>query len=241
MAKFGKWVGGALGWAMGGPIGGILGFVIGSMLDEAQVTYTRTPHAGTTRPGDFAAALLVLSAAVMKSDGRTMKSELEYVRQFFAHQFSAAYARQQMLLLREILKKEIPLREVCRQVKQYMNYSARLQLLHYLFGISKADGHVHDMEVKAIEEIAGYMGINHADFGSIKAMYFRDTDADYKILEITPHASDEEVKKAYRRMALKYHPDKVSHLGEEVQKAAKEKFQKVQEAYENIKKKRGMP
>ena len=121
-----------------------------------------------------------------------------------------------------------------------MNISARLQLLHYLFGISKADGHVSKQETDMIEDIASYMGLSDADFHSIRAMYFRDTNSDYEILEITKQATDEEVKKAYRKMAVKYHPDKVSSLGEEVQKAAKEKFQKVQQAYENIKKERGI-
>jgi DnaJ like chaperone protein len=70
-------------------------------------------------------------------------------------------------------------------------------------------------------------------------MYFRDVNSDYKILEIEPEATTEEIKKAYRKVAIKFHPDKVASLGEDVQKAAKEKFQKVLEAYENIKKQRG--
>jgi DnaJ like chaperone protein len=70
-------------------------------------------------------------------------------------------------------------------------------------------------------------------------MFVRETGGDYKILEVTPDASDSEVKKAYRKMAMKYHPDKVSHLGQDVKKQAEEKFRKVQEAYENIKKARG--
>lgn len=122
-----------------------------------------------------------------------------------------------------------------------MPISARLQLLHYLFGISKADGDVSDSEIRVIEQIATYLNISHADSNSIKAMYYRDTQSDYRILEIDAHASDEELKKAYRKMAMKYHPDKVAGMGEAVQKAAEEKFKKVQEAYENIKKRRNIP
>ena len=120
-----------------------------------------------------------------------------------------------------------------------MPHSERLQIIHYLFGISKADGHVHESELQTIHTIANYLGVSSADFNSLKAMYFRDTNSDYLILEITSSASDDEVKKAYRKMAVKFHPDKVAALGEEVQKAANEKFQKVQSAYENIKKQRG--
>lgn len=241
--KFGKWVGSGLGWALGGPLGGVLGFALGSMFDAASVTVqtgggyqgrSAAPHAG-----DFAASLLVLSAAVMKSDGKTLKSELDFVKNFLIQQFGEAQAQQQVLLLKEILKQDIPLHQVCIQIKQYMPHAERLQLIHYLFGISKADGHVHELELATISSIASYLGVSAADFNSLKAMYFRDTNSDYKILEIEPNATDEEVKKAYRKMAVKFHPDKVAALGEEVQRGAKEKFQKVQEAYENIKKQRG--
>jgi DnaJ like chaperone protein len=145
-----------------------------------------------------------------------------------------------MLLLRDILEKEIPLYDVCNQIKHNMEYASRLQLIHFLFGVSMADGQVHDSEVKVIEQIASFLNINMADFNSLKAMFYADTDSDYKILEIHNSASDEEVKKAYKKMAVKFHPDKVSHLGEEYQQDAKEKFQKVQQAYENIKKQRGI-
>ena len=91
-----------------------------------------------------------------------------------------------------------------------------------------------------IELICNYLGIKPHDLASIKAMFIREQESAYKILEISPDATDEEVKKAYRRMAAKYHPDKVSHLGPEVQKAAKEKFQALNQAYTQIKKQRGM-
>lgn len=243
--KFGKWLGGGLGWAFGGPLGGVLGFALGSAFDASSVTVqTNGKNQYATRQaspqaGDFAVSLLVLSAAVMKSDGKTLKSELDFVKRFLEKQFGEDKAQQQILMLKEILKQKIPLHEVCIQIKQYMPHAQRLQIIHYLFGISKADGHVHELELKTIHTIANYLGVSSPDFNSLKAMYFRDVDSDYKILEISPSAGDEEVKKAYRKMAIKFHPDKVASLGEEVQKGAKEKFQKVLQAYENIKKQRG--
>jgi DnaJ like chaperone protein len=248
MAKYGKWVGLGLGWALGGPIGGILGLAFGSMFDgmqggayvykEGQHPYGGAVGGQRTRPGDFAASLIVLSGAVMKADGKVLKSELDFVKQFFAQQFGEQLAIENMLVLREVLKQDINVRDVATQIKQFMDHSARLQLLHFLFGISKADGHVHTNEVEEIRKISNYLGIRMADFESIKAMFYKDVFSAYKILETTPDANDEEVKKAYRKMATKYHPDKVSHLGEEFQKAAKEKFQEVQAAYEQIKKER---
>jgi DnaJ like chaperone protein len=242
--KFGKWLGGGLGWALGGPLGGVLGFALGSAFDASEVTVQtgKSIHGSAQsapQAGDFAASLLVLSAAVMKSDGKTLKSELDFIKDFLTKQFGEAKAQQQIVLLKEILKQEIPLHDVCLQIKQYMPHSQRLQIVHYLFGISKADGHVHELELQTIHTISNYLGVNAADFNSLKAMYFKDVHSDYKILEIEPSVSDEDVKKAYRKMALKFHPDKVASLGEEVQKGAKEKFQKVLQAYENIKKQRG--
>ena len=235
--KFGKWLGGGLGWALGGPLGGIIGFALGSAFDGSETLNTENNQ--RTSNGDFAMSLLVLSAAVMKSDGKMLKSELDFVKDFFTKQFGRENAAQQILMLKEILKKDIPLFDVCNQIKQHMPHAQRIQIVHYLFGISQADGHVHELELKTIETISNYLGLNSADFNSLKAMYFRDVNSDYKILEIEPEATTEEIKKAYRKVAIKFHPDKVASLGEDVQKAAKEKFQKVLEAYENIKKQRG--
>ncbi len=244
--KFGKWLGSGLGWALGGPLGGVLGFALGSMFDAASITLTDDTTArinsggNASHAGDFVMSLLVLSAAVMKVDGRTMKSELDYIKRFLTNQFGEKNAQQQIQMLQEILKQDIPVHDVCSQIKHYMPHSERLQLIHYLFGISKADGHVHELELQMIQTIANYLGVSHSDFDSLKAMYFRDSTSDYKILEIEPSATDDEVKKAYRKMAVKFHPDKVAALGDDVQKAAKEKFQKVLHAYEHIKKKRGL-
>jgi DnaJ like chaperone protein len=235
--KYAKWIGGGLGWAFGGPIGGILGFIFGTMVDgmsSGKYEYK------TTQSGDFSVSLLILSAAVMKADEKVMKSELEYVRRFFIHNFGVETANQRIQMLQEILKQNINVQEVCSQIAQYMEYPARLQLLHYLFGITAADNQYNPKEVDMVGVIAGYLGIDRGDYESIKAMFVKDIDSAYKVLEVSPDATDDEVKAAYRKMAVKYHPDKVEHLGPEIQKSAKEKFQQLQAAYEEIKKRRGM-
>jgi DnaJ like chaperone protein len=238
MAKFGKWIGGGLGFVMGGPIGAIMGFAMGAVFDGMQDF--KSPYEQPATPGDFRISLLVLSAAVMKADGKLLRAELDYVKQFLVKQFGPYEANEKLRLFKEILKQEIPLREVSLQIRDNMDYSSRLQLLHYLFGIAGADGQYHASEVGVITQIASYMAISQADFESIKAMFIKDTESAYRVLEISPDATDEEVKKAYRKMAVKYHPDKVSHLDEKIQKAAKEKFQELSAAYEVIKKQRGL-
>jgi DnaJ like chaperone protein len=250
MAKYVKWIGGALGWALGGPIGGVLGFAFGSMFDDKSFVETAggtsaeykrkyQQYRHQTNPGDFASALIVLSASVMKADGKLMKSELRYIHDFFKRQFGEEIAQKQMDVLQEVLKKDIPLREVCGQIKYFMEHQSRLQLLHYLFGIAKADGNVDATEVSVIQNIANYLGISTADYESVRGMFYKDSKSAYKVLEITNNATDTEIKTAYRRMANKYHPDKVRHLGDEHQSNAKEMFLKVQEAYEVLKKERG--
>lgn len=242
MARFGKWLGGGLGFVMGGPIGGLLGFLVGSMVDSTTIhTSVYSPGNIRTTQGDFGVSLLVLIAAVMKADGKVVKSELDYVKQFFVRQFGRESAVQATKMLRDLLKQDIPLRDVCQQIGRNMDYSSRLQMLQLLFNISLADNNIHPSELDIISRISGYLGISSTDFTSIKNMFVPETDSAYKILEIEKSASDEEVKKAFRKMAMKYHPDKVSQLGEDYRKIAEEKFKKVNEAYEKIKKERNIP
>lgn len=242
MGKFAKWVAGGLGWAFFGPIGGIVGFVVGSMVDgeagNLSQNGTQTSQTARTTTGGYVMSLLVLVAAVMKADGKVLKSELDYVKQFFVRSFGTSSAQEAVKMLRDLLNQNIPVADVCRQIQKNMDYASRLQLLHFLFGIAQADGKVDPTEMNMITLIARNMGISAKDLDSIQSMFVPNTDSAYKILEVEKSASDEEIKKAYRKMAMKYHPDKVSYLGTDFQNAAKEKFQKVNEAYEKIKKER---
>lgn len=237
MGNFVKWLGGGLGWVLGGPIGGLLGFLVGSFFDEVSGPARQVQESAS---GSFGISLLVLTAAVMKADNRVLKTELEYVKQFYIKQFGKESTREAMMILRDLLKQDIPLKDVCRQIAANMDYSSRLHLMHFLFGIAGADNKFDNAEVTVIGRIAGYLGISDSDYTSVRNMFIPETDSAYRILEIEPSATDEDVKKAYRKMALKYHPDRVSHLGEDFRKAADDKFKKVNEAYEKIKKERNL-
>jgi DnaJ like chaperone protein len=240
MGSFGKWIGGGLGFIMGGgPIGGVIGFLLGSLFDSATEQNSGTVNKGTT-PGAFGVSLMVLIASVMKADGKVVKSELDYVRQFFERQFGKDNAKEALVMLRDLLKQDIPVKDVCSQIRENMDYASRLQLMHLLFGVANADGKFHPSEISVIESISRYLGVSQSDYGSIKNMFIPETNSAYKILEADPSATNEEIKKAYRKMALKYHPDKVSHLGEDFRKTAEEKFKNVNEAYEKIKKERNI-
>lgn len=250
MAKYGKWVAGSLGWVLGGPIGGLVGFLFGSMYDSMQAgsfeykplsgDSSYEPPQGNTKPGDFLVSLLVLSAAVMKADNKLLKSELDYVKDFLNRSFGTQGSAERLKALKEILNRDFNLYEVCNQIRYNMDYPSRLQLLHYLFGLAKSDGFVFDKEVDVIKMISGYLSINNSDFESIKSMFVANVNSDYLILEIDENISDEDLKKAYKKMAMQYHPDKVSHLGPDVHKQAEKKFQDLNAAYERIKKSRGI-
>ena len=254
----GKWISGFLGWVMFGPIGGLVGFLLGTLVEKGTTIQigdgsspygpgTGTNTGGYTREeqrtgqrNSFLMSLLVLSAAVIKADGHFVKSELEYVKNFLRQNFGDDAAEQAKDIIKGLMDKDINVYEVGGQIRLYMNYSQRLQLFHYLVALAQSDNRVVQSEIDILGVIASSIGISSKDTESIMSMFKNDLESAYRVLEITSSATDDEVRKAYKRMALKYHPDKVSTLGEDVQKAAEEKFKNVQEAYEKIKKSRGM-
>ena len=244
MAGFGKWVGGAIGWALGGPIGGILGYQVGKLftsgiqMDEEGGRRAYQSQR-TTRGGDFAMSLVVLSAAVMNADGKVLKSELNFVKKFLKMNFGEVHADQLILLLKEALKQKVDVRGVADQIRMNMDHPKRMLLLQYLYGIAKADGNVSSAELQKLLEFSNLLKLSTADFESIKAMFIDQVGGAYKILEIDKSASNQKIKKAYRDLAKKHHPDKVQHLGAAYVKAAQEKFQKIQKAYQRIKTERG--
>lgn len=244
----GKWLMGAFGWAMFGPIGGIIAFLIGSGLENTRVFVSGSStgdgsfnsYSGNEQRNSFMISLLVLSAAVMKADGKVMRSELDYVKKFLRDNFGEEGAANALNVLKELLQKDYELSEVCIQIRQFTNISQRLQLFHYLAGIAKADGVVSNAELDVLKRISQFMGISDADADSVLGMFGTSIEDAYKVLEVSPEATDDEVRKAYRKMAMKHHPDKVESLGEDVRKAAEEKFNKIHEAYDQIKKERGI-
>lgn len=238
---------GGLGWVLMGPIGAIVGYALAGLSESSgrafapgQLGSKPQREYPRTRPGDFMVSVLVLFAAVIKADKKLLKTELDYVKRFLNQQFSTTEVRDFMVLFKDIIDQDYPLRDICRQIQRSMDHPSRLELVHVLFGLSQADGHVHPQEIEVIRRIAGYLRINANDFDSIKAMFVKDAQAAYQILEIDSQVPNEDVKKAYRRMANKYHPDKVAHLGDELRVLAEEKFKALNDAYQEIKKERDL-
>ena len=241
-----KWAAAIIGFLFFRLPGALLGFVIGSLLDNV----SRPGSGGSlfedlTRqkvsPADFEINLLTLCSIVIKADGQVSQRELDYVRQYFLRTYGKERANAIFRTFNEVIKKrEISAYRICTFLNQRTRYEVRLQLIHFLFGIAQADGAVSNAEIDKLREIAGYLRISTYDFGSIKAMFIKSADNAYKILEIQKTATDDEVKKAYRKMAKKYHPDKVITENKAIKRGAEEKFKQVQKAYEQIQKERGL-
>lgn len=250
MSSFKYWLGKIIGILVGGAVAGfigvLVGFLLGAMLDKlhqdgGQLWQRRNAPATIedTDPNDFIIGSILLAGAVVKSDGSVEDLELSYVRAFLIEQFGTAQMDDYWAILESVLEGDFDLKSTTQQIRKTTSYETRLQLIYFLFGIANADYTIDDAEIAMIKVISLHLGVDAQEFNSIKAMFYKAMDAYYTILEVKPSASDEAVKRAYKEMSKKYHPDKLEHLGEGVKRAAQDKFLRVQKAYENIRLERG--
>ncbi|MFK7797478.1 MAG: TerB family tellurite resistance protein [Aureispira sp.] len=242
----GKIIGAFLGGMIGGVVGAIIGLVVGTLLDKihqdgGQLWLNRSaPNSiADTDPNDFIIGAILLAGVVVKSDGDVDDLELSYVRSFLVEQFGMPQMDTYWRILEESIDKEFDLKSTTQEIRKTTSYETRLQLVYFLFGIANADYNIDESEIATIKVISLHLGVDRNEYESIKAMFYKEMNAYYTILEIPPSSSDRAVKAAYRAMAKKYHPDKLEHLGDGVKQAAQDKFMKVQQAYENIKNERG--
>lgn len=257
--KIGKWIGGIMGFMALGPLGALAGYAIGSLFDKANdaqadfdngqggASYT---HAG--QRNSFLFSMLVMASYIIRADGKIMHSEMEFVRRFLRTNFGedAVNEGEQILLNLFEQQKRMDasnpyafrntIHECGAQIAANLTYCERLQLLDFLAKISQSDGHVCQQEIEALKEVAQAMQLSEKEVESMLNLGGDSLADAYKVLEIDPSATDEEVRAAYRRLALKHHPDRVATLGEDIRKAAEEKFQHINNAKERIYKARGM-
>lgn len=258
----GKWIGGVAGFIAFGPLGALAGYALGSLFEKAKdITFDGgvgeqdANYSGGDARGQrnsFMFSLLVMASYIIRADGKVMHSEMEYVRRFLRVNFGdAAVEEGNQILLRLFEERKRmdatnpnafrnTIHDCCVQIRTYMSYEQRLQLLGFLASIAKSDGNVCKEEIEALKEVASSMGLSGQEVDSMLSLGGESLEDAYKVLEIDPSATDDEVKAAYRKMALKHHPDRVATLGDDVRKAAEEKFQKINNAKERIFASRGM-
>jgi len=211
--------------------GAFVGFFIGSFL---------SPKVQKISSKDFEINLLALASLVIKADGKVTQNELDFVRRYFITAYGKNRANEVFKIFNQNVKnKGISVSKISRLFNLALNYESRLQVIHFLFGIAKADGNISELEIKKLLEFSNLFKLSYADFLSIKAMFVQQSDNAYKILELDKNATNDQIKKSYRELAKKHHPDKVQHLGDAYVKAAQDKFQQIQKAYQNIKNERG--
>ena len=230
MSVSGKFWGGLLGMMFGGPLGAIAGVYIGHQVDASK------PSSGVLNEKTvFQINLISILAYVVKVDGHVDKREIDTVYAFF-RQIGFGTAQMHIIerTLNFALTQDIHLESTCRNFRKASNYESSLILLRVVYLVVMADQKIHKNEKIAIEQIAHYLGINDNDFEMLRAEFLKTDDKYYKILGLQPGASIAEVKKAYRKLALQYHPDRVAHLGKEYAEVAEEKFKKINEAHENV-------
>ena len=226
-----RWLFAILGYTLFRLPGAIIGFFLGSFFSPRSIKISNK---------DFEINLLALASLVIKADGKVSQKELDFVRAYFVSAYGKNRANEVFKIFNQNFKnKGISLNKISNLFNLGLNYESKLQVIHFLFGIAKADGSISQQEINKLLEFSNLFKLSYADFLSIKAMFIKEVDNDYKILEVGKSASDEEIKKSYRSLAKKHHPDKVQHLGEAYVNAAQDKFQKIQKAYQNIKVKRG--
>ena len=233
MNQYAKWIGGGLGWMYGGPIGAFLGYQLGKYIGKGF----------QSKETSFELSLLILSAIVVKADGKIQKSELDCVRRFFLQSFGKLKSDKYFQIFNEVKHKDFPsVRSVCLEINKHVNHKTRLQIIHFLFSIAHSDGHVDIKEIDIIKKISKYFWVSEYDFSSIEAMFSKEKNIDnaYDILGVSKTASDDQIKTVYRKMVKKYHPDKLTGVSEDVVKMAKEKFQSVKDAYDKIRQQRGI-
>ena len=255
--KSSTWIGIGLGWFVAGPFGAIIGGIIGSVLgdndsDSSQSTTFFGGSRGSSDDGNrnsYLMSMLVLMSYVIRADGRIMHSEMELARQWLRHNFGDIAAQQGDQILRRLFEaaKEQGeqqyrrnIREACQQIAKNVDFGGRLQLLNFLLMIAQADGNVDATEVDALKDVCRWMDLPTEEVDSMMNLGHDDLESAYKVLGVSPDVTDDVLKSVYRKLALEHHPDRVAALGDDVRKAAEQKFQEINAAKERIWKARGL-
>tara|TARA_B110000503_G_scaffold141314_1_gene234422 strand:- start:21008 stop:21724 length:717 start_codon:yes stop_codon:yes gene_type:complete len=235
-----KWLLALIGYSFFRFPGAIIGYFLGSITENISFNKFKNTNLNSISTQEFELNLLALASVVIKADGKVTKQELDFVRAYFVSAYGKERANATFKIFNDSLKNiEISPLKISALFNSALNYEIRIQVIHFLFGIAKADGKVSTLEIKKLLEFSNLLRLSYADFLSIKAMFINEVGGAYRILEIEKSATNQQIKRAYKDLAKKHHPDKVQHLGTAYVKAAKDKFQKIQEAYERIKQERG--
>jgi len=212
----------------------------------------------------FSSEIIVpLIAYVLKSDGDVSTKELRFVKEYLIKEYGERTALDYYELLQPYLNKNLSLTKSLKKISFEEATPTLVHLLNFLIKISIIDGYLKNSEYRALLIICKGLELPRIRLDSMLAMYNYITEDNFKqnqnnqkkrsqksnqtlsskraytILEIDESASTKDIKKSYRKLVVLYHPDKLIHLDKKFQKGAKEKYQKINDAYELLKKTRG--
>lgn len=244
-------IGLVVGGIMGRLPGAIIGYVIGLFIDKAIAgpsprqaqTQRGNPNGENKAYNEFVYNLVYLCADVIFADGRIYQSETDMLRNFLQQSLGANDAQngmryfEQMKTLRRTRGVEAwnaSIQNVCQSINKLMPEAARIQMVALLAELSKADGCTHQTEIKSIRRIAYHLGLDASIVDQMLALGGQSLEDAYQVLGLTPQATDDDVRRAYKKMVLQHHPDRVAHLGEDVKKAATKKMQEINKAKDAI-------
>lgn len=231
--KFFKFVAAAAGFYYGGLIGGISAFLLVKELIDNKDDGVEI----------LELSLLRLSSLMIKADGIIDKNEIVYVREYFKNNFGTQKAKK---LFKE-LKKNPPipsgLDDILNAIKTRIEPSKLYVIIQFLYSISISDGVLSVSEDEFIFNVGKKLGFTVSRLNEIRSQFVVNKKKNessnlnsnhLRILGLDNEATNEDIKKAYRRLAKEYHPDKLVGVNDTIKKIAEEKFREITEAYEKL-------
>lgn len=196
----------------------------------------------------FVFLLVNILVKIAQVDGKVTQEEINTIINFFRNHLH--YNQSQIFwvkdLIKEALASTLSLEVLLADFKNRFNYEPRLILLELVYQVIYSEPVVPSTapELEVAQRIAIFLEITEYDHLSIRSRYMARARATvtseeryYQVLGLELGATFEEIKSAYRKLSMKYHPDKVGHLGEEFRQVAEEKMKELNEAYQFLKKK----
>ncbi|MBW2260197.1 MAG: co-chaperone DjlA [Deltaproteobacteria bacterium] len=246
MGWFGKLAFGYMGLMVGGPLGAVAGAALGHHLLDKQAGQTggrlTFMKAEQTQAAYFVSMFSILGK-LAKIDGVVTKAEIavieDFINQLNMTETEKEFARK---VFNEAKDSEYSIGDFAAQFYQISGgqQSVLISYLDVLFRIAAADNRLHPAEESALNRVKEIFHISDQQFNNIKAVYFKDVDGYYQVLNCTPDSTDRELKTNYKKLVKDFHPDTIVSKGlpEEFTEFATRRFQEIQEAYDTIRQER---
>lgn len=250
MGWLGKVIGGTIGFAMGGPLGAIAGAVFGHAFDSSGEGYlpqgTGNLSDGEESQMAFFLGAFSMLAKLAQADGRVSEEEMRSIDHFMVHDLSLDNRSRAVAIniFNAALQSPGTFQEFAQQFYDRFRFQPQLLdlMIDIMLRVSIADGVMSGSEEKLIQSAVRTFNFSDSQYSAVRSRYVSDVDKYYALLGCSRDDADDHIKRQYRKLVQEYHPDKIASKGlpEEFTKLAEEKFREIQQAYEAVKKERGI-